>query len=204
MLASLGAKVRLLGEKAAMVEKPRGGHGGSVEITGGSGRAIGGPGGRGGDEGFGRGGDGGGGTHSGGGTSIGGGGGDAGRLGRPALGAASSLEQSSEFFGRPPGLSNSSLDVDCYGIYWPGRGGDSYEAEIEVRGRLYSINVILRLFRIWENDAIDCVDLMGPRSPQEWWGCAVSRFPDLCGRAISHMKSCEDDPRDPPPSPYNS
>ena len=191
-----------LAVEAAMAEKPRGGHGGSVTVFGSSGKAIGGRGGRGGDEGFGRGGDGGGGDHSHGGTSIGGDGGDAGRLGRPALGAASTLERESEFKDSISWKISLATSVDEYGIMWPGRGGDSYEAQILFNERIYSLNVILRLIRIWESHVIDCIDLMGPENEQEWWNLAERHFPQLCERVIAHMRACEDNPEQSPPSPY--
>ncbi len=74
------------GGNAQSSKYPRGGHGGSVRIVGGTGTAEGGHGGRGGYLGAGQGGNGGGGTLVGNGYIRGGDGGDAGRPCRPALG----------------------------------------------------------------------------------------------------------------------
>jgi hypothetical protein len=168
---------------------PRGGHGGSAEVRGNRGAAIGGRGGRGGNVPGAVGGDGGGGVHEGEGASIGGDGGDAGRFGRPTLGAPSTLERlrDTDWFGIV--LANS---VDEYGILIPGRGGDGGEATIVSDGRLYSLNVLLKLLRIWRNEIIDVVDELAPRSPQEWWDLAVQTFPKECDRALTHMRECED------------
>ena len=179
---------------------PRGGHGGSIEVRGKRGIAIGGRGGRGGNVPRAVGGDGGGGVHEGNATAIGGDGGDAGRFGRPTLGAPSTCERMLESSWAGILLSNS---VDEYGILYVGRGGDSGHAEIEYGGRLYSLNVLLKLLRIWRNETIDAVDFLLPESPQEWWNLACEMFPEECERAMAHMRKCEDYPSGPFQSPYS-
>lgn len=181
------------------VKLPRGGHGGSTEVRGNSGIAIGGRGGRGGNVPGAIGGDGGGGVHKGGGTSIGGDGGDAGRLGRPTLGAPSTCERMLDSDWSAILLANS---VDEYGILVPGRGGDSGLATILSDGRPYTLNVLLKLLRIWRNEIIDTVDELAPGSPQAWWDLAFELFPKECGRALAHMRECEDYPDQPSRSPY--
>lgn len=193
---------RPLAETVAMQDRgklPRGGHGGSTEIRGDKGIAIGGRGGRGGNVPGAVGGDGGGGVHEGAGTSIGGDGGDAGRFGRPTLGAPSTCERILD-----SGWSTFLLEtsVDEYGILVPGRGGDSGQATIEYAGRPYCLNVLLKLLRIWRNEIIDKVDELAPNSPQAWWDLAISMFPEECGRALAHMRACEDHLVQPPRSPY--
>jgi hypothetical protein len=135
------------------------------------------------------------------GVVIGGDGGDAGRHGRPTLGAPSTLERDIA------GLDDWPLAdlVDEYGILWPGRGGDSGEAYVEVDGRAYKLNVLLKLVRIWQNDLIDRTDAFEPRTPQDWWERAQLLDPDTCSRAMAHMIYCEDKcthSGKPPPSPY--
>lgn len=179
---------------------PRGGNGGSVEVRGKSGIAIGGRGGRGGDVPGTDGGDGGGGTHDGGGVAIGGDGGDAGRSGRPALGAPSTSEHMLEFGWARVLLLES---VDEYGILFLGRGGDGGVATIVSDGREYILNVLLKLIRIWRNEIIDTIDELAAETPQAWWDAANARFPDECRRALSHMRECEDHPDRPPLSPYS-
>ena len=179
---------------------PRGGHGGSVKISGNMGVAIGGRGGRGGAYGCGSGGDGGGAEIHGSGAAIGGDGGDAGRHGRPALGAASTLERLPEQGGW--GLNSF---VDDYGILQPGKGGDSYIAYIEFEGRQYCMNILLQLIRIWDTSMIDVVDDYQLENEQGWWDIAVSLFPENTHKAMAHMRDCEDHASIPgfiPPSPY--
>lgn len=179
---------------------PRGGNGGSVIALGQEGNAIGGRGGRGGSLGFGQGGHGGGGILKGNGTIIGGDGGDAGRSGRPALGAPSTLERTEyHTFTNIPGTT------DDYGIYWPGRGGDSHTAFIEHDERQFCINVLLRLIRIWNNSIIDAIDEFNFQTEQQWWNKAVVLFPDVTRKAIDHMIYCEDIAKvnnTAPPNPY--
>jgi hypothetical protein len=179
---------------------PRGGHGGSVKITSNTGIAVGGCGGRGGGYDCGSGGDGGGGVHHGLAMAIGGDGGDAGRHGRPALGAPSALER---LLGkRSLGLEDP---VDSYGILQPGRGGDSYYATIEVDGRCYSLNILLRLLQIWDSSIIDKIDDLEPANEQEWWNKTVLFFPEMAQKAMAHIQYCEDitSPRGlPPKDPY--
>ncbi len=180
---------------------PRGGRGGSVKVIGNAGIAIGGRGGRGGSYGCGSGGDGGGGgKHYGFGLAIGGDGGDAGRYGRPALGAASTSERLPEKGGW--GLESS---VDDYGIFQPGKGGDSYIAYIKFEGRQYCMNILLQLIRIWDTSMIDVVDGYQFKNEQDWWEKAVSLFPENTHKAMAHMRACEDYLSTPdfiPPSPY--
>ena len=180
-------------------KKPRGGRGGSAEVRAQRGNAFGGRGGRGGNILGASGGDGGDATVRGAGVAIGGDGGDAGRLGRPALGAPSTLERA---IG--PVLANvlSQALVDQYGIFLPGRGGDGGFATIVSDERKYSLNVLLRLLRIWRNEIIDVIDSFAPKTPQAWWDAANAMFPEECGRALAHMRECEDHPDQPPPSPY--
>ena len=178
---------------------PRGGHGGSVEIQGDEGTAIGGNGGRGGNIPGAVGGDGGGGRHTGSGTAIGGDGGDAGRRGRPTLGAASTLEKNFDSPWMPIILENN---VDAYGIIVPGRGGDSGYAVVEFEGREYSLNVLLKLIRIRHNSIIDEVDEKDPGSPQQWWNEATKCFPKETEWAMAHMRTCEEFPDQKPPLPY--
>lgn len=194
---------RPLEETVAMPDRsklPRGGHGGSIEVRGNRGIAIGGMGGRGGNIPGTIGGDGGGGVHEGAGTSIGGDGGDAGRFGRPTLGAPSTCERILDSDWSTILLLDS---VDEYGILVPGRGGDGGSATIISDGRPYSLNVLLKLLRIWRNEIIDAVDELAPESPQAWWDLAFERFPEECERALAHMKKCEDYSDKPPPSPYS-
>lgn len=176
-------------------EEPRGGHGGSVEIIGDSGIAVGGNGGRGGSPGYGRGGDGGGGTHSGSGFVRGGDGGDAGRPARPALGAASTMCFTDSFWLSLPGIT------DVYGIPQPGKGGDSHIEVVHHDGYRYCLNILLRLLQgpipeiINRPDIIDAVDEKGVsagiQTGQEWWDLAVKYFPIETSRAMSHMRECE-------------
>jgi len=184
---------------------PRGGHGGSGQVAGDGGKAIGGDGGRGGDAGYGNGGDGGGASLHGTGVSIGGDGGDAGRIGRPALGARSTCERPDVRSG-PFGPILLLSAVDAYGILVPGRGGDGGIAFIEHNGREYCLNVLLRLLEIWHPKMIDVVDGFGASSPQEWWDRAIRSFPFVCERAMEHMRTCEDIQGEEniyPPSPYD-
>ncbi len=200
-LLAQGAR-RLVGT-VAMLERdkfPRGGHGGSSEVRGNSGTAIGGRGGRGGNVRGAKGGDGGGGHHEGDGTIIGGDGGDAGRLGRPTLGAPSTCERMLHTDWSSILLATS---VDEYGILLPGRGGDSGQAEIVSDGRSYSLNVILKLLRIWRNEIIDTVDELAPSSPHAWWDLATEMFPKESERALAHMRECEDYPDQRSRSPYS-
>lgn len=176
-------------------KSPRGGHGGSVRMIGGAGRAEGGDGGRGGSSGYGRGGDGGGGVHVGGGYSRGGDGGDAGRPARPALGAKSPLCYS-DFSRIPiPGIT------DIYEIPQPGKGGDSYIAYVVFSGYKYCLNILLQLMsgfcpRIIANtEIINLVDEAGLRAgiqtEQEWWELAVKMFPTETAAVMEHVKNCE-------------
>lgn len=191
-------------EMAEMDDKkhfPRGGNGGSITITGPTGTAIGGYGGRGGASGYGRGGDGGGGKHSSPGTAIGGNGGDAGRPHRPALGGASGLERSPDIIS----TWGAALPTDIYGIFQHGSGGDSYESTIEVRGRAYSFNILLRLLQIWEHSILDTIDDLEHTNEQDWWDKACFHFPEKTKKAIDHMTYCEDvtAPQGlPPETPY--
>lgn len=187
----------------AQSELPRGGHGGSVVING-DGTAVGGRGGRGGDLGCGQGGDGGGGVAEG--TTgslkaIGGDGGDAGRLGRPTLGAPSPLEQDE---ARDDFMDEIYLKrfVDEYGILLSGRGGDGGQAWVEHDGREYCLNVLLKLMRIWQNEAIDIIDDYGEATSQAWWNRVRACYPELAERAVQHMIQCEDNTDTAPPSPY--
>lgn len=177
MRASWADEVEVLVETAAMQEgdeKPRVGHGGSVEMHGDKDIAVGGRGGRGGNVPGATGGDGGGGVHRGPGTSIGGDGGDAGRMGRPTLGAASPLE-------RQLGTWYANVcERDRYGFLVPGRGGDSGQAEVVCGGRAYSLTVLLKLLRLWRDEVVDAVDDLTPDGPQAWWDFAVAMFPDEC------------------------
>lgn len=179
---------------------PKGGRGGNVEIQGDDGRAIGGNGGRGGNVPGAFGGDGGGSKHSGPVTAIGGDGGDAGRMGRPTLGAASTLERVLD-----SSWANIVLEscVDEYGILNKGAGGHSGHAIVTSGGRGYSLVVLLKLIRIHRNSIIDEIDESDPGSPQEWWNEAVKRFPDETEWAMAHMRTCEDFPDQKPPSPYS-
>lgn len=199
---SLAARERPSAGTVVMSDRdclPRGGRGGSVEVRGKEGIALGGKGGRGGNVRGAVGGDGDGGIHFGDGISIGGDGGDAGRYGRPTLGAPSTCEHK-----QATDWSNALLrtSVDEYGILIPGRGGDSGSATIVSEGRVYSLNVLLKLLRIWRNEIIDHVDGLSPETPQEWWDSAKLRFPTECGRALAHMRECEDHPDRSPLSPY--
>lgn len=168
---------------------PEGGRGGDAKVAG-DGIAIAGNGGRGGSLGCGSGGHGGGAEISNDGVSsgiaIGGDGGDAGRKGRPALGAASSLEKI---------LDNNFLRfvdlTDQYGILWPGRGGDSYTAIVNVNGREYTLNVLLRLIEIWEPNVIDTVDEYELQDHESWWKKAMVLFPDITERSMTHVRECE-------------
>lgn len=178
---------------------PRGGHGGSVEVRGDGGTAIGGRGGRGGNIPGAIGGNGGGGTHESGGIVIGGDGGDAGRLGRPALGAPSTCER---MLGSEWADTLLAGSVDEYGILVPGRGGDGGEAVVMYDERRYCLNVLLKLLRIWKSEIIDTIDELAPSTPQEWWDLAFEKFPEECARATAHMRECEDYPARRPPSPY--
>ncbi|WP_171209553.1 MULTISPECIES: hypothetical protein [unclassified Ruegeria] len=178
---------------------PRGGHGGNVEVEGNEGIAIGGRGGRGGNVPGAVGGGGGGSRHIGGGIAIGGDGGDAGRRGRPTLGAASTLEKT---LGSTFTLTNLENIVDAYGIILPGRGGDSGFAVVEFDGREYSLNVLLKLIRIRHNSIIDEIDMKDPGSPQRWWDEASKCFPEETAWAMAHMRKCEDFPDQKPPLPY--
>jgi len=178
-------------------KKSRGGHGGSVEIIGGSGIAVGGSGGRGGSSGSGRGGDGGGGKHYGSGYVRGGDGGDAGRPARPALGALSSMCYLDEdhFSLALPGIK------DIYGIPQPGKGGDSYTAYVIHDGYEYCLNILLNLVRtpmpniINKPEIIDAIDelgvVVGVKTEQEWWDLAVEKYPEETSKAMSHIKTCE-------------
>ncbi len=178
-------------------KKPRGGHGGSAEIIGGSGIAVGGNGGRGGSSGFGRGGDGGGGKHYGSGYVRGGDGGDAGRPARPALGALSSMcyLEKDNFALSLPGIN------DIYGIPQPGKGGDSYTAYVIHDGYEYSLNILLNLIRtpvpniINKPEIIDAIDelgvVVGVKTEQEWWDLAVEKFPEETSKVMCHMRICE-------------
>lgn len=170
---------------------PRGGHGGAVEIIEGTGVAEGGNGGRGGDQGYGRGGDGGGGTLTGNGYIRGGDGGDAGRPGRPALGAVSPICYAD------PSLYTLSDVTDAYGIPQPGKGGDSYIAYVTHDGYRYSLNILLQLIRgpvpnlIDKPELIDFIDELGIKTEQEWWDQAIQKFPEETSKVMAHMRACE-------------
>lgn len=199
---SLEGKGRRPVEAAEMPDReklPRGGRGGSAEIQGQVGTAIGGSGGRGGDVPGAKGGDGGNAIQIGPGVAIGGDGGDAGRLGRPTLGAPSVSER---LLDSDRAHFLLATQVDCYGILMIGRGGDSGEATVVFEERSYSLNVLLKLLRIWQNEIIDIVDHLGPTSPQAWWETAYANFPNQCERAMAHMRKCEDYPAHSRPSPY--
>lgn len=178
---------------------PRGGHGGSVEVRGERGIAIGGRGGRGGNIPGATGGNGGGVIHEGGGIAIGGDGGDAGRLGRPTLGGPSPAERMLDSDWANILLASS---IDEYGILIPGRGGDGGQSTIYSDGRSYSLNVLLKLLRIWNDEVINAIDELSPPTAQAWWDLAAERFPQECAEALAHMRECEDYPNRAPPSPY--
>ncbi|MEQ8345097.1 MAG: hypothetical protein RIB84_23985 [Sneathiellaceae bacterium] len=163
---------------------PRGGKGGNATATGPKGIAIGGQGGRGGAAGYGAGG-GSGGHASGGDFARGGDGGDAGRDARPALGARSPLSYRDFDLPASPELN------DKYGLFIPGRGGDSYEAYVFHEERRYHLNILLHLLREQDNSFIDYIDNLNPRNPQDWWDKAVKENPDLAERLMAHMRDCE-------------
>lgn len=180
---------------------PSGGHGGSAVVRGKNGIALGGRGGRGGNIPGTSGGTGGSATVNGDGVAIGGDGGDAGRSGRPSIGAPSVIERT--LVSDHASLFLQTL-VDEYGILTPGRGGDGGFATIMSDGREYSLNVLLKLLRIWCNEIIDTVDDLALETPQNWWDAANVRFPEECGRALAHVRSCEDHSDLPPLSPYST
>jgi len=176
---------------------PRGGHGGSVEIVGGSGIAEGGNGSRGGAPEYGRGGDGGGGTHFGFGADYvrGGDGGDAGRPARPALGAASTMCYFDSSVLSLPGV------INIYGIPQPGKGGDSYTAYVIHDGYRYCLNILLQLIRgpipivIDNSGIIDIIDELGVKAgiktEQEWWDLAIEKFPKETSEVMAYMRASE-------------
>lgn len=176
----------------AEVRRGRGGHGGSAEISGGTGIAIGGNGGRGG---VGNGGDGGAARVVGGGLVRGGDGGDAARPGRPALGARSPLSVM-----RFPAELLPQI-VDTYGIPQPGKGGDSYFCSVVSKGKTYSLNIILQLMDGYSirfesiGSTIDKIDQefhnRNLKSEQQWWDLALKMFPGETDRVIKYMDACE-------------
>jgi hypothetical protein len=61
-----------------------------------------------------------------------------------------------------------------------------------MEGRRYPLNVLLRLLRIWKDDAIDHVDELEPKDPQDWWLKACALYPSETSRAMEHVRHCED------------
>lgn len=179
---------------------PRGGHGGSAEIVGNSGIAVGGNGGRGGAPGCGQGGNGGS-AHCSDDTNCitayvrGGDGGDAGRPARPSLGGVSPLCYMDLPLLHLPGMT------DIYGIPQPGKGGDSHLAYIEHQGRRYCFNIILQLLtgpvpKIVDNlEIIDAIDALGHErditTSQGWWDLAVEKYPEETEKVMAHVRACE-------------
>lgn len=174
----------------------RGGAGGTVTMIDSDGSATGGRGGRGGLPGS-FGGDGGGGEvtgqpfgriHA-----AGGDGGDAARLGRPALGAQSPLAEHG-----PDWALNLPGSRDQYGIPLPGRGGDSYQAYVDLDGHTYDMNAMLKLLQMRNRSIIDDVDEAAARDNirayehQKWLRWAMALYPEDVRDVLRHMYQVDD------------
>ncbi|MBP2550395.1 hypothetical protein J2858_003331 [Neorhizobium galegae] len=177
-----------------------GGHGGSAS-TGSGGFAVGGNGGQGGV--LGSGGNGGNASVEGDGVAIGGSGGDAGVPWRPALGAASVLEQKhhrQQVFSFPEGR-------DIFGFWAVGAGGHGGHlgTVVHVNGYYYPLIPLMQFVRFWSPNSITLADATRPKDSQCFWE-EVRRVDEATATAAEqHVRYCLDvssPNRIPPPDPY--